>query len=117
MSMIHEKRNSEPINEISKEKEKFEYKMRPIHYWNFETDGTWELEIHLPGVKKEEIKLKILEDMYDLNALRENVRYTLTEYFPCAINPRSIDARYDNGLLYIKGKIKDPLADAIEIKV
>jgi len=91
--------------------------LKPARYWNFGEDGQWEIEIHIPGVKKDQIKLKILSELYDLKAKRGNVNYTLTEYFPYIIHPESIEARYDNGLLYIKGKKKDPLDDAIEIKI
>jgi len=104
------------INENSS-KDIEEFWLKPIRYWNFDADGNWEIEIHIPGVKKDSIKLKILNELYDLKAKRGNVNYTLTEYFPCNINPDSIDARYDNGLLYIKGKVKDPMDDAVEIKL
>jgi HSP20 family molecular chaperone IbpA len=36
------------------------YKIRPKRYFNFDAEEMeWELEVHLPGVQKSEIKLRI----------------------------------------------------------
>jgi len=96
-----------------------QYRMIPDHYTNINSiTGEWEIEIHLPGIKKEEINLRVLPDLFDLQAKRtEQNLYCLTEYFPYEISPDSIQAKYENGLLRIKGKIKDPLDKAFEIKI
>ncbi len=92
------------------------YEIRPTYYSNFDSDARqFECEIHLPGVKKEEVKLRVLPELFDVKARREHVLFTLTEYFPYELDVNSIQAKYENGLLQLKAKIRDPLADAVDI--
>jgi HSP20 family molecular chaperone IbpA len=95
------------------------YRVVPDHYSNFDsTANEWRIEVHLPGVKKEDINLRILPDLYSLETKRDERRfYSLTEYFPFTISPDSVQAKYESGLLIISGKIKDPLEKAYEIKI
>jgi len=100
-------------------KESIQYRLIPDHYTNIDpSSGEWQIEIHLPGIKKEEISLRVLPDLFDLQAKRSDKNlYCLTEYFPYEISTDSIQAKYENGLLFIKGKIKDPMEKAFEIKI
>lgn len=114
---------------INKEKEEIEekndnnesqikYRVRPTRYVNYDcADNTWEIEFHLPGVKKEEIDIKFLNNAYSLEAKRDAALYHASEYLPFEINLDSIKADYNNGLLHVNGKIKDPMEDAVEIKL
>lgn len=92
------------------------YQIRPTYYSNFNSDQReFECEIHLPGVKKDDVKLRVLPELFDVKAKREHVLFTLTEYFPCELDVNSIQAKYENGLLQLKARIRDPLEDAVEI--
>jgi len=94
------------------------FRVQPKHDWTYDKNsGEWMLEVILPGVNKEALKIKVLDEVFDLKAIYEDTEYCLTEYFPFAIKMDSIDAQYCEGLLKIKGKIKDPLEDAIEVPV
>ncbi len=94
------------------------YRIRPKRYFNFDAENKeFTLEVHLPGVEKSEIKLRILPNLYDLKAYRGEVMYSLTQYFPWNIEAESVKADYENGLLIISGKIRDPMADAVPIKL
>jgi len=94
------------------------YHITPTHYLEFDDDGKeWTLEIHLPGVAKENIKFKALPDAYFLEARREVALYSVSEYFPFDVDVSSISGKYSDGLLIVKGKIKDPLAEAVNIKL
>ena len=94
-----------------------QYRMTPDHYLNY-SNGEWRIEVHLPGVSKEQISLRILPDLFDLQAKRaENMSYTLTEYFPFEIRTDTVQANYNNGLLLIKGSIKNPLDEAVDIAI
>jgi len=92
------------------------YQITPTHYMSFDSENNeWELEVHLPGVAKENVKFKTLSDAYFLEARRDTALYSVSEYFPFDVDVASIQAKYENGLLVVKGKIKDPLAEAVNI--
>jgi len=75
------------------------------------------MEVVLPGVKKEDITLKMHEDSFNLSAPRENVEYVAAYSFCCPVNPDRAEATYDNGLLRIQVPFKDPMEDAVKIAV
>jgi len=107
-------------NEVMEEKklkgDETWYQIRPTYYSNFNSDEReFECEVHLPGVNKDDVKLRVLPELFDIKAKREHVLFTLTEYFPCELDVNSIHAKYENGLLRMKAKIRDPLEDAIDI--
>jgi len=97
----------------------FEYHMIPDYYSNFDTTkGKWQIEVHIPGVKKEDITLRILPDFYDIQAKRSNKEiYSLTEYFPFDISPESVKAQYNNGLLLIQGSAKNLMENEFIVKI
>lgn len=97
---------------------KLKYRIRPKRYFNYECDTKkWELEFHLPGVSKEKVSFKVMKDSYSLEAIRDQALYTTREKLPFEIDVDSVKAKYENGLLSISGNIKDPMADAVEIKL
>ena len=109
-------KKSEAIQE--KHNQEIKYRIRPTRYFNFDAENKeWTLEVHLPGVEKSEIKLRILPNLYDLKAYRDEVIYSLTQYFPWNVETDSVKANYENGLLMVSGKIRDPMADAVPIKL
>jgi HSP20 family protein len=94
-----------------------QYRVIPDHFINVDhRSNEWQIEIHMPGVKKEDIKLRVLADLYDLHAKRsEQHYYGVTEYFPFEIAPESVQAKYDNGLLLINGIKKNPFDNAVDV--
>jgi len=94
------------------------YFIRPTHYFNYDGEKReWNLEIHLPGVNKANITAKFLPDAFLIEAVRDQAKYRMYEYFPFEIDTDSVKANYENGLLYVSGKIQDPLAKAHDIKL
>jgi len=75
------------------------------------------MEISLPGVKKEDIKLKMHDDSVYLSAPREDVEYVTAFAFCCPVVPGKAEAKYENGLLRINAPFKDVMEDAVSVSV
>jgi HSP20 family molecular chaperone IbpA len=110
---------NQPEHQVEERKEsEIKYRIQPHHTWSvdYETND-WLLEIELPGVNKDNIHIRYLEDYYELRAVRDQVEYILADYFPFDIDLKSVTGKYNQGLLTVTGKIRDPLAEAIEVKL
>lgn len=75
------------------------------------------MEISIPGVKKEDVHLKMREDSFTLSAPRDDVEFVAALGFCCPVNTSDAHAAYENGLLKITVPFKDPMADAVEVSV
>jgi HSP20 family molecular chaperone IbpA len=94
----------------------------PYYTWDYDCETSrLTYEISLAGIPKENIKLKVLPGLFHLEAKRieesSEGHFELTRYFMDEVDPKSAEAKYDNGLLKFSVKLKNPLDDAIEIKL
>lgn len=119
MALVNKEKNEiDESIEDSKKENKIRYRIRPTRYFNYDVSKKeFDIEFHLPGVSKNKIELKFLDNAYTLKARRNQAEYHSSEYFPFEIKPDEVEANYSNGLLSINGKIKDPMDDAVEIKL
>jgi len=82
-----------------------------------EDDSALHMEFTIPGVKRENIKLKLQEDSFSLSALRDDTEYVSTGSFCCPVNAKDSHADYENGLLKLDIPFKDPWEGAVEIPI
>lgn len=89
------------------------YNVFPDMHRHFNSkDQTIEFEVSLPGVAKENIKLKALNGWFNLSAARGQLGYAANQNWGNIIIPEKTTAKYENGLLSITAHIRNPLDDA-----
>jgi HSP20 family protein len=68
----------------------------------YHTEDEYIMEIELPGVKKEDIEVKITENTFCIRAPRKNMEYTGCWVLAHEFNADESNAAYENGLLTVK---------------
>ncbi|WP_298668787.1 Hsp20/alpha crystallin family protein [uncultured Methanofollis sp.] len=75
------------------------------------------VEIELPGVDKKDITLRMHDDSFFVQAVKEGTRYAGSYATCCPIDYEKAKASYHNGLLTVDVPYKKPQARGIEIPV
>lgn len=82
-----------------------------------EKNNRLNLEICIPGVKKEDIRFKMKNDMFDLYAPRDDFDYVSMGGFCCPVKADEADAIYDNGVLKVVVPFEGRMDKAVKIAV
>jgi HSP20 family molecular chaperone IbpA len=97
-------------------KEKFRVSPDICSYMS-EDDQTLNIEVSIPGVRKEDIELRMLEDSFSLSAPGREVEYVTASAFCCPVKAGKARASYENGCLKISVPFKDPFENAVQVTV
>lgn len=93
-------------------------KMTPDVFSCSDDQGNLEIEINLPGVKKENIELKMVENGFFIRAKREEtgVEYVGTYAFCLGVVPEKAVAKYCDGKLYVIVPYRET-TETVDIKI
>jgi len=75
------------------------------------------VEVDLPGVKKEDIDLRMHEDIIHILAEREDLAFHGHLHFPIKVDPKKAEAKFSNGLLRVEVPLKEKRTPPIKIEV
>ncbi len=75
------------------------------------------IEVELPGVRKEDIKFKLLEDKFYIRATKGDIEYVGTYEVPNSVIPKEAKATFNDGLLVVEVPYKDVFNEGVEVPV
>jgi len=106
----------ESTNTVQAETHTPRYRVTPRYGMWFD-DGKWILEIALPGVAKDHVKIKTLRDYFQLRAERDTILYALDLDFNFEIEQEKTKAEYKEGLLRVEFYPYKPLDHAFVVPI
>jgi HSP20 family protein len=101
---------------MTEQKEKF-IASPEICAWADDEHDRYHVEITMPGVEKETIKLKIHEDSFFIKGETDTTIYIGSYAICCPVKPEETKAIYKNGLLKIDVPFVDPMENAVDVKI
>ena len=100
---------------VAEQKPEPQYKVTP-RYGVWSKDETITVQVAIPGVKKEDIEMKVLPKYFTLRAQRGEVMFAL-DLEMVKVEPEISKATYEEGLLKVELKRYNPLEHAYEVKI
>ena len=79
--------------------------------------ATYKIEIQLPGVEKESIKLKMHDDSFFIKGETEDTIYIGSYGICCEIAPEEAKATYKQGLLKIEVPFKEAEYKSVQVPI
>jgi len=93
------------------------YQSPNVCMWPNDEHSIYHIEIELPGVEKESIKLKMHEDSFFLKAESDDIIYVGSYAVCCEIDPSKAKAVYKNGLLKVDIPFKESEFHSVEVEI
>ena len=113
---LAEKKENHTVIENEEKKTRYRYRVRP-KYTAWTEDKNIIIRAALPGVKKEDIEMKALKDVFMLRAKRDQILYSLELNLHSEIVPDKTKAEYNEGLLTVTLVRYNPLDDAFDVPI
>ena len=80
-------------------------------------DNEYLINIQIPGAEKDNVKLKLAEDIIHIEAKGDGIDYLGDYSLCCPIKPGEAIATYKEGLLKIRAPYGDDLKDTVDIEI
>lgn len=104
--------------EVKEEPEADKFLIAPeVCSWADDEKEVYKIEIQLPGVEKEEIKLKMHDDSFFIKGETEDTIYIGSYAICCPVVPEETKAVYNQGLLKIEVPFKEPVYHSVDVKI
>ncbi|MFX0140253.1 MAG: Hsp20/alpha crystallin family protein [Candidatus Hodarchaeota archaeon] len=116
MAELAEVEEKGEIKEVEKEPKKRVMIPEICTYNNEDSTGSI-IEIVLPGVEKDTIKLKMNTDNLIVYGESDTINYGAIYQLCCPVDPEKAKSTYKNGLLKIEVPYIDTLKDTIDVKI
>lgn len=92
-------------------------RMPEIIAWTDDEHVNYKIEIKLPGVEQDTIKLKMHEDSFFIKGETEDTVFIGSYSVCCEISPEKAKATYKNGLLKVEVPFRYPIEGAIDVPI
>lgn len=116
MSMVESPSKDVKTRDKDDEGDRPRYRVTP-RYSAMLGDGKFVIQVALPGVSKDKIQMKALEDYFTLRAERDNIVYSLDLDLNFKIEPSQVTSKYSEGLLRVEFERYDPLKHAYTVPI
>lgn len=75
------------------------------------------IEIDLPGIKKENIDFKMHDDSYTIRATDDDVKYAGTFPTCCPVVPEKAVAKYSREKLFVTVPFQEPHMKSVDVEI
>ncbi|MFX1457521.1 MAG: Hsp20/alpha crystallin family protein [Promethearchaeota archaeon] len=116
MSELAKVEDKGEIEEVEDEPKKKVMIPEMYSYTNEDSSGSI-IEVVLPGVEKDTIKLKMNQDNLVVFGESDTINYGAVYQLCCPVDPTKAKSTYKNGLLKIEVPYKDMLEDTVDIEI
>ena len=101
---------------MSEEKEKF-VRSPEVCAWADDEHDVYRIEVTLPGVEKEDVKLKMHEDSFFLKGETDDTIYIGSYAVCCPVDAEKAKATYKQGLLKVEVPFKEPEFHSVDVNI